>query len=212
MRGLYAIIDHGSLGRLGVDLLAFARAVLAAGPGAVQLRAKALGAGDTLAILRALAPLCRAAHVPLFANDRPDLALLGGCDGVHVGQTDLAVADVRAAFPALKVGVSTHDARELEAAVVGLPDYVAFGPVFPTGSKDNPDPVVGVEGLARARATAAGVPLVAIGGIDLERASSVALHADMGAVIGALLPGAGESLDAVTDRARALHVRLGGAT
>lgn len=211
MRGLYAIIDHGSLSRLGVDLVAFARAVLAARPGAVQLRAKALGPGDTLALLRALAPLCRDAGVVLFANDRPDLAALAGCDGVHVGQTDLAVADVRAAFPGLKVGVSTHDARQLEAAVVSSPDYLAFGPVFPTGSKEDPDPVVGVEGLAQARAASRGVPLVAIGGIDLDRAGTVAPHADMGAVIGALLPAFGESLDAVTARARTLHARLGGA-
>lgn len=211
MRGLYAIVDHGSLGALGVDVLAFARAVLAAGPAAVQLRAKALGAGQTLALLRALSPLCRDAGALLFANDRPDLALLAGCDGVHVGQTDLAVADVRAAFPGLKVGVSTHDARELEAALASRPDYLAFGPVFPTGSKENPDPVVGVDGLARARAKAGAVPLVAIGGIDLERAPLVAEHADMGAVIGALLPRAGELLDAVTARARELHARLGGA-
>ena len=67
MRGLYAIVDHGSLGALGVDVLAFARAVLAAGPAAVQLRAKALGAGQTLALLRALSPLCRDAGALLFA-------------------------------------------------------------------------------------------------------------------------------------------------
>ena len=212
MRGLYAIVDTQSLARLGLGVLELADAVLAARPALLQLRAKALGARDTLELLRALAGRCRARGVPLFANDRPDLALLAGCDGVHVGQSDLLVTDVRAFAPSLKVGVSCHDAAELEDALALGPDYVAFGPVFATASKDNPDPVVGVDGLARAaaRVRAAGLPLVAIGGIGLDTARTVAAHAELGAVIGALLPGPGESLADVTLGARELHSRLGG--
>lgn len=213
MRGLYAIIDTDSVGRLGLQVAGFARAVIRARPALVQLRAKQMRARDTLELLRSLGAWCRETGVPLYANDRPDLALLAGCAGVHVGQDDLDIADVRAAFPSLKVGVSSHDAREVEAALSSRPDYLAFGPVFHTDSKQDPDPVVGLERLASAalRAHASGVPLVAIGGIDLERAELVAKHAELGAVIGALLPKAGESLDDVTGRARALHARLGGA-
>lgn len=212
MRGLYAIVDSQSLVRLGVPVLEFADAVLAARPALLQLRAKTLGARDTLALLRALVVRCRARGVPLFANDRPDLALLAGCDGVHVGQADLPVTDVRAFAPSLKVGVSCHHAAELEGALALGPDYVAFGPVFATASKENPDPVVGVDGLARAatQARAAGRPLVAIGGIGLDTARAVSAHAELGAVIGALLPGPGESLGDVTSRARELSIRLGG--
>jgi thiamine-phosphate pyrophosphorylase len=191
LRGLYAILDVDFLCAVGVELLPVAEAVLEARPVAVQLRAKSESPRATLDRLRALRPLCAAAHVPLFANDRPDLALLAGCDGVHVGQRDLAVADVRAIAPSLKVGVSTHDPAQLLAALTARPDYVAYGPVFATSSKANPDPVVGLEGLeyASERCREAGIPLVAIGGIDVERARDVARYADQAAVIGALWPG-----------------------
>mgnify|MGYP003481970187 FL=1 len=214
MRGLYAIIDTDGSGRRGIEVVDFARAVIRARPALVQLRAKHLRARDTLELLRSLRVVCSEVGVPLFANDRPDLALLAGCDGVHVGQSDLEVADLRSAFPSLKVGVSSHNLEEVEAALASRPDYVAFGPVFATGSKQDPDPVVGLEALAwvAARVHGAGLPLVAIGGIDLERAALVANHAELGAVIGALLPNAGESLGDVTDRVRALHSRLGGTT
>lgn len=212
MRGLYAIVDSDISSRRGIPLVDFARALLAARPAVLQLRAKSLGARETLALLRSLAGHCREAGVPLFANDRPDLAVLAGCDGVHVGQTDLDVADVRAFAPGLSVGVSSHSSSELERALAVRPDYVAFGPVFPTGSKENPDPVVGIDGLARAsaRARALGIPLCAIGGIDLGHAGEVARHAEVAAAIGALLPGPDEPLGSVTEKARALHRALGG--
>jgi thiamine-phosphate pyrophosphorylase len=210
MRGLYAILDTQSLGRRGLDLVEFARAVLSARPPVLQLRAKDLGARDTLELLRALAEPCREAGCALFANDRPDLAVLGGCAGVHMGQGDLDVADVRAFSPGLRVGVSTHDAGELERALDARPDYVAFGPVFPTRSKERLEPVVGLDGLRRAaeQSRARGVPLVAIGGIDHDSASAVAEHAELGAVIAALLPSSGAGLDDVRERARVLQLAL----
>jgi thiamine-phosphate pyrophosphorylase len=211
LQGLYPIIDVESLRASGLPVVAFAERVLEARPSLLQLRAKASGARETLELLRQLKPRCAAAGTLLFANDRPDLAVLAGADGVHVGQDDLSLADVRAFAPALRVGVSTHRMAELEAALAARPDYVAFGPVFATGSKRDHEPVVGLSGLRAAGELArrAGVPLVAIGGIDLARAREVQQHAALAAVIGALLP-AEPALDGVPSRALALQAELRG--
>jgi len=208
-RGLYPIVDLATLAGRGIEALAFAEQVLAARPPLLQLRAKAAGAREALELLRALLPLCRQTDTLLFANDRPDLALLAGADGVHVGQDDLPLTAVRELSRALKVGVSTHTLEQLDAALAERPDYVAFGPVFATSSKSDHEPVVGLEGLASAheRARRAGIPLVAIGGIDRERATAVARHAEAIAVIGALIPMDG-ALDGVTGLALALERAL----
>lgn len=210
MRGLYAIVDLTSLETRGFDPEAFAAAVLAARPAALQLRAKGASPRGTLQLLRRLLPMCRTAGVPLVCNDRPDLAALAGCDMVHVGQTDASPEAVRRIAPGLGVGISTHDLDELGRAVAAAPAYVAFGPVFETRSKETPEPVVGLAGLETARAACRDVPLVAIGGIGMVNAAEVATRADMGAVIAGLLPERW-SADDVTARARALHARLGGA-
>jgi len=194
VRGLYPIVDVDTLQRRGISALDFARSVLEARPPLLQLRAKNLGAHDTLQLLRALRPLCSAAGTRLIANDRPDLALLAACDGVHIGQDDLPLGLVRKIAPNLLVGVSTHDEAQLAAALAEKPDYVAFGPIFGTASKENADPSVGVERLSAAynAARAAGIPLVAIGGIDLTRARQIAVSCDVIAVIAALLPSASD--------------------
>jgi len=212
MRGLYAIVDADLLARRGVPLVPFAERVIAGRPAVVQLRAKRAPARDILAWLRALRPSSSAHGILLFANDRPDLAVLAECDGVHLGQEDLDVRDVRRFAPRLRVGISTHGELELRDALALGPDYVAFGPVFETRSKDRPDPVVGLDGLSRAseRCRTARVPLVAIGGIDEERAPGIAGLADLGAVIAALLP-QGAGLDGLSERVRTLHRALGGA-
>jgi len=116
---------------------------------------------------------------------------------------------VRLLAPGLLLGVSTHTLEQLEQALADKPDYVAFGPVFGTASKERADPAVGLGLLAQAQraARSAGIPLVAIGGINLERARQVAEHADLAAVIGALQPERG-SLEGVTEAARALHEAL----
>jgi thiamine-phosphate pyrophosphorylase len=211
VRGLYPIVDVDSLERRSISVLDYARALLVARPRLLQLRAKRSSAKDTLALLRELRPVCSEADCWLFANDRPDLAVLAGCDGVHVGQTDLSLAEVQSVAPGLKVGVSTHDLEQLERALASRPDYVAFGPVFGTTSKENPDHVVGLEGLSRADSLArrAGVPLVAIGGITLERAEAIRDRHAVGAVIAALLP-EGADLNDTSRRARALSLALGG--
>lgn len=211
MRGLYAIVDLGTIRARHLEPIAFADAVLSAVPVALQLRAKDAPARETLALLRALAPMCHRIGVPLVANDRPDLAALAGCDWVHVGQADLPIDRVRRIAPGLGVGISTHTWSQLEDALGAFPTYVAFGPVFETATKAKPDPVVGVAGLrgAYARALDHGTPLVAIGGITREKARLLVGAADAIAVISDLLPprkddgsAASDVLYDVADRAR----------
>ena len=214
MRGLYAIVDVASLERRGLDACAFTEAVASAGPGAIQLRDKRGNSADTLALLRSLAAITAQQGVALLANDRADLALLAGCEGVHLGQDDLPPSAVRALCAAsqrsLTTGMSVHDDAELERALAEQPSYIALGPVFATGSKKQLAPTLGLEGLARlaerARA-AADRPLVAIGGLGLDNIAAVAAICDGCAVIGALLPAA-DSSDAYADvaaRAAALQ-------
>lgn len=212
MRGLYPIVDVDSLSALGVtpnSICQFAEQVLAARPTLLQLRAKHLGTGETLELLRALRPLCASAGTQLIANDRADLAVLAACDGVHIGQEDLPLSVVRLIAPGLLVGVSTHDLKQLSAALLQRPDYVAFGPVFGTHSKERADPAVGIELLAEAHvlANAAEIPLVAIGGISLERVPLVRSRCDLAAVIGALQPDK-KRLEGVSEACKALQAAM----
>jgi thiamine-phosphate pyrophosphorylase len=207
VKGLYAIVDLDFLNERAIPPLGFVDAVLGARPAALQLRAKSAGARQTLELLRAMQARAAPLGVPLFANDRPDLAVLAGC-GVHLGQSDLTLADARRLAPGMAVGISTHSLAQLERALRERPTYVAMGPVFHTSSKHDADPVVGLDHLAEAshRCRAAGIPLAAIGGVSLERAPAVARLAELGAVISALLPA--EGLSGVTRGAAALHAAL----
>jgi thiamine-phosphate pyrophosphorylase len=211
MQGFYPVLDMDALTARGIPVLEFARAVLAVRPRMLELRAKHLGSRATLELLRGLRPLATRSGTALFANDRPDLALLGGCDGVHLGQEDLEPGEVRRCWPQLLVGISTHNPEQLETALAERPDYVAYGPVFETRSKQRAEPVVGLEGLRWAvqRAEAARCTLVAIGGIDLERAGQICALGAVGAAIAALLPPV-YSPAAVTERALGLQRALGG--
>lgn len=205
--GLYAIIDVDSLLRVSRPPLGFARRVLDVGPiAALQLRAKSLGARDLLALAAALRPLCAAAGVPFFLNDRPDVAWLAAADGVHLGQDDLPIAAARRVAPGLQVGVSSHTPAEFAAALETDADYVAVGPVFATATKSDAAPVVGLRTLRSLCAAAGGSrAVVAIGGITLANAPEIrAAGARAGAVIGALLVDDGD----VTATARALHRAL----
>jgi thiamine-phosphate pyrophosphorylase len=214
MHGLYAIVDVETLQARGVDAVAFARAVLRARPAALQLRAKASPVREILGLLRDLQPLCRQVGVPLVANDRAELAALASCDMVHVGQKDDAIARVRRQFPGLAVGLSTHSLDQLDAALDQRPAYVAYGPVFSTHTKLSAGPAVGVTELAMAHAksAAAGIPLVAIGGITRARAVELLGAAEAIAAISDLVPARhGPRADPVewfrnvTERARTLH-------
>ncbi len=216
MHGLYAIVDAEALDQRGLDPVAFAEAVISVFPAALQLRAKNVSARAKRWRSSASSHRCAiGAESSLVANDRPDLAILAGCDVVHVGQDDMPVERVRRIAPGLAVGISTHTLEQLDVALALRPAYVAFGPVFPTTTKKNPDEVVGITALkaAYARAQTAGIPLVAIGGINYERARTIVAMADAVAVIADLLPPilapgtsrvTAEVLQGVTARARAL--------
>ncbi|HSS40303.1 MAG TPA: thiamine phosphate synthase, partial [Polyangia bacterium] len=178
IRGYYAILDATpALVDDDAAVLAAARALLAAAPCCLQLRAKASGARAMLRAARRLLPLCREHRVPFCVNDRLDVALAAAADVVHLGQEDLPLADalrIRTELGRgdLVVGFSTHDREQALAAAAAGADYIGFGPVFPTRSKVNPDPVVGVDAL-RAVCREVSIPVVAIGGIGLGQAPAV---------------------------------------
>jgi thiamine-phosphate pyrophosphorylase len=209
MRGLYPIVDLDTLARRSIAPLTFAEAVLTARPPLLQLRAKHQTPRAVLALLTELKPLCARAGTRLFANDRPDLALLAQVEGVHVGQDDVPLEAVRRLPGALQVGVSTHDRQQLAAALAERPDYVAFGPIFATQSKQNADPTQGLEALASASAaaTATGVPLVAIGGLALRHAPELGKLPLLVAVISDLLAD-GDAPRAIAARAAAWQAAL----
>ena len=172
----------------------------AAGARVLQLRAKGAADGVFERAAREAVAAAHAAGALLLVNDRPDVARIAGADGVHVGQDDLAPADVRRILPGGLVGVSTHDRAQLAAAAASGADYVAVGPVFATASKDRPDPVVGLD-LVRAARRMTALPLVAIGGITAANAGDVIAAGASGvAVISALLraPDPGEAFRGLT--------------
>ena len=202
-RRLYAIVDVDTCVARHLDVLEFARRVCEAGPRCVQLRAKRANARETLSLLTGLVAIARPLEIPVYANDRPDLALLSGAAGVHVGKDDVPIEQVRVLAPALSVGLSTHDDADVRDAIQRRADYIAIGPIYPTPSKTDHEGDIGLSGLASAaRLTrAAGIPLVAIGGIDQKRVREVAEYADWICVIGALVPPSSR-LDDVTAHTR----------
>jgi thiamine-phosphate pyrophosphorylase len=139
----------------------------------VQLRVKAPATRPFVEQARALVALLRPLGVPLVINDRVDVALAVGADGVHVGQEDMPAEDVRRLLGASAiVGVSTTSAVQLRAVDPRVADYVGIGPVFPTGSKADASTPLALDGLA-ALCRASTLPVVAIGGITVENARAV---------------------------------------
>ncbi len=180
---LYVILDPAAAG--GRDLETLAAAVLEGGGRWVQLRAKQLGTREFLALARRLAARVRAAGGVLIVNDRLDVALAAGADGVHLGQEDLPTADARRLAPGLALGASTHGLEQARQAQADGADYVALGAIYPTASKPAFE-LVGLAGLRLVRPHLR-VPLVAIGGITVERVPEVrAAGADAVAVISAI--------------------------
>src|SRR5947209_17701543 len=157
----------------------------------VQLREKNLSSREFYREAVEALRVARERGVKLIVNDCADIALALGADGVHLGQNDMPPAAARALLGEdAIIGFSTHNVGQaIEAARMPV-DYVAIGPVFATSSKDNPDPSVGLEGVARAREAVGRLPLVAIGGITRENARAVLeARADSVADIAALLAG-----------------------
>lgn len=160
----------------------------------VQLREKRLSPREFFRQAEEAVAVARSRGARVIVNDRADIALAVGADGVHLGQDDLAPDAARRLLgKAAVVGFSTHNVEQAIRAASMPVDYVAVGPVFATSSKERPDPLVGLEGLRRVReAAGAGVPLVAIGGITLENARAcLDAGADCVAVIGALVAAEG---------------------
>ncbi len=209
LRGYYAIFDvaAGTGGGVGgggdeggaAPLEERARALLAAGPCCLQLRAKHASAGELCAMGARLAALCRTAGVPFCVNDRLDVALVVGADVVHLGQDDLPLADARHIVAAMAardgrrplIGVSTHNLAQARAAAADSADYIGVGPVFATATKRNPDPEIGIDGLALI-CRAVNVPVVAIGGIT---PASTALCARAGAAAVAVVAAVAQAPD-----------------
>ena len=184
----YPILDTETVSRRGVSAVKAARELLAAGIGILQFRHKLFYSREVFSELEAIAAMCSRSGATLVVNDRADLAKLTGA-ALHLGQDDLRPADARRVMGVEgRIGFSTHNESQLRAAAGESVDYVALGPIFGTGSKQNPDPVVGVEELRRLRPLTS-LPLVAIGGITRANARLVIeAGADSVAVIGDLFP------------------------
>jgi thiamine-phosphate pyrophosphorylase len=154
--------------RRGIDPVALAEAYLRGGAAWVQVRQKSGGSGRFLETARSIAAAARPFEGRVIVNDRADIARMSGAAGVHVGQDDLPVEEAgRIAGAGALVGVSTHDAAQVDAALDGPAAYVAVGPIYGTATKDTGYTARGLE-LVR-YAARRGKPVVAIGGISLDR-------------------------------------------
>jgi thiamine-phosphate pyrophosphorylase len=188
---LYAILDTSCF-RDNQALFSTAEGLLAGGVTVLQYRDKSGNARQMLeqarALKRQVSGALKAMSLKLIMDDRADLCLAAGFDGVHVGQEDLSPAGARKVIgERLWLGVSTHNPEQVKEADKTSADYIAIGPVFSTTSKPNPDPVIGLEGVRKARALTR-KPLVAIGGINRANCRSIIeAGADSVAVISDLI-------------------------
>jgi thiamine-phosphate pyrophosphorylase len=201
---VYPILDTATLDRLGLDWVSAAEALIEGGAQILQIRHKSFWSRDAFSLAEKITGLCRSGELLFVINDRAVYAALLGA-ALHVGQEDLTPADARRVIgEAAILGHSTHSPEQMKEAEIwvaaagstnpargqggrsSLIDYLAFGPVFPTVSKERPDPTVGIAGLKAVRALTR-KPLVAIGGITRDNAftcwnagaDSVAVIADL---------------------------------
>ncbi len=168
-----------------VDSAAWVKRLAPLGVRLVQLRIKEQPQERVRGEIREARACCAAAAMQLIVNDHWQLALEAGCDFVHLGQGDLDGADVTALRRAgVRLGVSTHDEGELSRALALQPDYVALGPIYPTLLKAMPWPPQGLERITQWKRRIGTIPLVAVGGLTLERLPGVfAAGADVAAVV-----------------------------
>ncbi len=170
--GLYVIVDEGLVG--GKNLAHLLNAALDGGADAIQFRAKRLSKRGYYEKAVSLLPVARRLGVPFFVNDHIDVALAISADGIHLGQNDLPCAAARELVPSsMLLGISTHSVSEAEKAVADGADYVAIGSVFPTGTKENLEAVVGLRMIGEVKSAVGEAPLIAIGGIDAANAGEV---------------------------------------
>jgi thiamine-phosphate pyrophosphorylase len=211
MYGLYVVTERWD-NRSHIDV---ARAALAGGAKAIQLRDKDMPVRDLLAAAQAIREMCSAAGAVLIVNDRLDVALAAQADGVHLGQSDLPVGAARRALTGYErrrfiVGVSVASVAEAQEAVAEGADYLGVSPVFATATKPDAGEAVGTRGLAEIR-QAVSLPLVAIGGINTDNVADVIrAGADGAAVVSAItraddMETAARRLAAIIDEAK--HTR-----
>ena len=204
LRGLFVVADDNPCWRQGP--VEQARAACEGGAAVVQLRAKRATDRAVLAMAADIRSITRARGALFFINDRFDLALLAEADGVHLGQDDVAPACLPAEIRRrLLVGRSTHTLAQARAARAEPVDYVAFGPVFETRSKDSPYDPRGLGMLAEAVRSVAPHPVIAIGGIDLVRAASVVRAGAAGVAVISAVAGAEDSAAAACALVRAIE-------
>lgn len=209
---IYPILDLGLLAASripGADLAAraeaFARTILVSDLPllAIQVRRARAGGTTDRDFLAAAQAVMRASDavraLPVFVNDRPDIAEIAGAAGVHLGRTDLPPEEVRACFPNLLLGFSSHTPAEFRARLADRPNLLAYGPIFSTTTKTDAEPVVGLGDLPALSREAhpAGVVSVAIGGITTSDRAMQVIHAGAGAaaVVSGLLPAGGDLSD-----------------
>jgi thiamine-phosphate pyrophosphorylase len=209
LRGYYAVLNlQGEAPEDPAALLARAGERLAVRPACLQLRAKRMGAADLRRTAALLLPACRAAGVPLLVNDRLDVALAAGAEGVHLGQDDLPLADalrIRAS-QRLIIGVSTHNLAQAQAACRYGADYLGFGPIFATQTKADAEEAVGLDRL-REVCAAVSLPVVAIGGITLANVDAVAATGAAAAAVVATVDQASDPVAAARQVAAAFATR-----
>lgn len=186
---VYPILDTGQLASTGQSAVELAEAISAAGIGIAQYRHKGNFTRHRYEEANAVGAILRKGGTCFVVNDRADIAMAIGADGVHVGQDDLPVELVRRLVgDGMIVGYSTHNASQVGAVECKWADYLAIGPVFGTASKRNPDPTVGIEGVKLARSLTEKT-LVAIGGITLGNADETyAAGADSLSMISSISP------------------------
>jgi thiamine-phosphate pyrophosphorylase len=167
---LYVILDAALLPSDPIELT---KSLLRAGARQFQYRNKTSSSRELLHASQALCLTVRQQGGTFVVNDRADIARIAGATGVHLGQNDLSVTAAREVLGSdCMIGLSTHNLQQFEAAVESGADYIAVGPIFATGSKTNPDPVVGVDFVRQARKLTR-KPIVAVGGITTESAQEV---------------------------------------
>ena len=178
---LYAVTDRRAL-PAGVTLAQAVEAALDGGVTCLQLREKEASAGEILALARTLLPLCRARRVPLLINDRVDIALAAGADGVHLGQEDLPLPEARTLLgPDRILGATAHTVEEALRAQAEGADYLGVGAMFPTGTKTNTIPTSA--DTLKAICAAVSIPVVAIGGVTAQNLPTLAGTGIAGAAV-----------------------------
>ncbi len=182
---LYGILDMGYVSR--DSALSKTESLIAAGAGIIQLRAKTLPPELLLPLAKEILPICKAAKIPFIINDYPEIAAEIDASGVHLGQDDLSVADARRILgPNKIVGKSTHSLQQATDALLEAPDYLGFGPIFPTLTKPDYTPI-GLSDIAEVHRRVH-LPIFCIGGIHLENLPIVlAAGASRVAIVSALL-------------------------